>query len=155
MVHWSGAMALGDGAVAETAVRIAEAKVALPFAAAFFRGLLCNTLVCLAVWLCFAAHDVASKILAIAFPISAFVALGFEHTLPTNVAEGSIILAAVLLGYLLPVTAAQILWINMITTVTLGLALAFEPAEQDVMARPPRPPDEPLLSGFWSGASCS
>ena len=80
MVHWSGAMALSDGAVAATAVRIAEAKVALPFGEAFFRGILCNTLVCLAVWLCFAAHDVASKILAIVFPISAFVALGFEHS---------------------------------------------------------------------------
>ncbi len=68
--------------------------------------------------------------------------------LPTNVAEGSTILVAVLLGYVLPITAVQILWINMVTAVTLGLALAFEPAEQDVMARPPRPPDEPLLSGF-------
>jgi formate/nitrite transporter len=80
MVHWSGAMALSDGAVAATAVRIAEAKVALPFGEAFFRGILCNTLVCLAVWLCFAAHDVGSKVLAIVFPISAFVALGFEHS---------------------------------------------------------------------------
>jgi formate/nitrite transporter len=80
MVHWSGAMTLGDGAVAATAVGIAEAKVALSFAEAFFRGVLCNTLVCLAVWLCFAAHDVASKVLAIVFPISAFVALGFEHS---------------------------------------------------------------------------
>jgi formate transporter len=80
MVHWSGVMTLGDGAVAMTAARIAEAKVALPFGEAFFRGILCNTLVCLAVWLCFAAHDVASKVLAIVFPISAFVALGFEHS---------------------------------------------------------------------------
>ena len=69
-------------------------------------------------------------------------------TLPTNIAEGSIILIAVLLGDLLPVTAAQILWINMITTVTLGLALAFEPAEPNLMARPPRPPQKPILSGF-------
>jgi formate transporter len=80
MVHWSGMMALDNGAVAATAVGIAEAKVALPFGEAFFRGILCNTLVCFAVWLCFAAHDVASKILAIVFPISAFVALGFEHS---------------------------------------------------------------------------
>ena len=60
--------------------RLAEAKIALPFSEAFFRGILCNMLVCLAVWLCFAAHDVASKVLAIVFPISAFVALGFEHS---------------------------------------------------------------------------
>ena len=81
LVHWSGALMLGGGAVAETAVRIAEAKVALGFGEAFFRGILCNVLVCLAVWLCFAAHDVGSKVLAIVFPISAFVALGFEHSI--------------------------------------------------------------------------
>ena len=81
MMSWSGALALGDGAVAETAVRIGEAKVALGFGQAFFSGILCNVLVCLAVWLCFAAHDVAGKVLAIIFPISAFVALGFEHSI--------------------------------------------------------------------------
>jgi formate/nitrite transporter len=81
LVHWSGALMLAGGAVAETAVRTAEAKVALGFAEAFFRGILCNVLVCLAVWLCFAAHDVGSKVLAIVFPISAFVALGFEHSI--------------------------------------------------------------------------
>jgi formate transporter len=81
LMHWSGALLLGNGAVAETAVGIAQAKVALPFAEAFFRGVLCNTLVCLAVWLCFAAHTVADKVLAIVFPISAFVALGFEHSI--------------------------------------------------------------------------
>jgi len=80
MVTWSGALGLGDGAVAETAARIAQDKVGLGFTAAFFRGVLCNTLVCLAVWLCFAAHSVGSKILAIVLPISAFVALGFEHS---------------------------------------------------------------------------
>jgi formate/nitrite transporter len=80
MVHWSGTLELGDGAVAETATRIAQAKVGLGFGEAFFRGVLCNTLVCLAVWLCFAAHDAGSKILAIVLPISAFVALGFEHS---------------------------------------------------------------------------
>jgi formate/nitrite transporter len=80
LVAWSGTLALGDGALAATAMRIAEAKVALPFGEALVRGILCNTLVCLAVWLCFAAHDVAGKAIAIVFPISAFVALGFEHS---------------------------------------------------------------------------
>src|SRR5262245_40730588 len=80
MVHWSHSHALADRAVGESALRIAEAKVGLAFGEAFFRGVLCNVLVCLAVWLCFAAHDVASKILAIVFPVSAFVALGFEHS---------------------------------------------------------------------------
>jgi formate transporter len=80
MVHWSGTLDLGGGAVAATAGAIAQAKVALGFTQAFFRGILCNVLVCLAIWLCFAAHDVPGKVLAIVFPISAFVALGFEHS---------------------------------------------------------------------------
>lgn len=76
----SGVLDLGDGSIATTARNIAIAKVQIPFSEAFFRGLLCNILVCLAIWLCFAAHSVASKILAILFPVSAFVALGFEHS---------------------------------------------------------------------------
>lgn len=81
MVHWSGIHGLSDGAVGATAMRIAETKLALGPLEAFIRGILCNVLVCLAVWLCFAARTVASKILAIVFPISAFVALGFEHSI--------------------------------------------------------------------------
>jgi len=80
LVHLSGTLALDGGAVAATARQIAEAKLALPADQAFFRGVLCNALVCLAVWLCFAARDVAGKILAIVWPISAFIALGFEHS---------------------------------------------------------------------------
>lgn len=81
MMHWSGALAAGGGAVGETAVAIAQGKVALHPLEAFFRGILCNTLVCLAVWLCFAAHTVPGKVVAIVFPIAAFVALGFEHSI--------------------------------------------------------------------------
>jgi calcium-translocating P-type ATPase len=68
--------------------------------------------------------------------------------LPTNGGEALTIIAAIALGRMLPITAAQILWINMITAVTLALTLAFEPPEQDVMKRPPRDPREPLLSGL-------
>jgi magnesium-transporting ATPase (P-type) len=68
--------------------------------------------------------------------------------LPTNGGEALTILAAIALGKMLPVTAAQILWVNMITAVTLALALAFEPAEANIMQRPPRSPKEPLLSRF-------
>jgi len=68
--------------------------------------------------------------------------------LPTNGGEALIIIAAIIMGYQLPITAAQILWINMITAVTLALTLAFEPAERDVMKRPPRDPKEPILSRF-------
>ncbi|HEX6979487.1 MAG TPA: cation-transporting P-type ATPase [Alphaproteobacteria bacterium] len=69
-------------------------------------------------------------------------------TLPTNGGEALAMVGAILLGLTLPLTAVQILWINMVTTVTLGLTLAFEPTEPDAMRRPPRRGDEPLLSGF-------
>ena len=67
--------------------------------------------------------------------------------LPTSVGEAGLLLAAILLGTTLPVTAVQALWINLVTTVTLALALAFEPAEAGVLGRPPRDPREPLLHG--------
>ncbi|MDA0675388.1 MAG: cation-transporting P-type ATPase [Proteobacteria bacterium] len=68
-------------------------------------------------------------------------------TLPTSAGEAMTIVAALLLGTALPITAVQILWINLVTTITLGLALAFEPTESDTMKRPPRPRDEPILGG--------
>jgi magnesium-transporting ATPase (P-type) len=66
-------------------------------------------------------------------------------TLPTNFGEGLVILAAIFAGVALPITPLQILWINMTTAVLLGMTLAFEPIESDVMHRPPRPPGEPIL----------
>jgi len=68
--------------------------------------------------------------------------------LPTNGGEALTIIAAIVLGRLLPITPVQILWINMITAVTLALSLVFEPPEQNVMQRLPRDSKEPLLSGF-------
>ncbi|WP_149587920.1 HAD-IC family P-type ATPase [Tabrizicola flagellatus] len=68
-------------------------------------------------------------------------------TLPTNAGEAAVVVLALLLGLALPVTAVQILWINLITAITLGLALAFEPTEDGTMSRPPRPRDAPLLTG--------
>ncbi len=80
LVWLAGVQALSDGAVGETMVRIARTKVSLDPLTAVARGILCNVLVCLAVWLCMAARSVTDKILAILFPISAFVACGFEHS---------------------------------------------------------------------------
>jgi len=68
-------------------------------------------------------------------------------TLPTNAAEAMTIIIALLLGMTLPITPIQILWINLITAITLGIALAFEPTEENTMRRPPRPRGEPLLGG--------
>jgi cation-transporting ATPase F len=66
-------------------------------------------------------------------------------TLPTNIGEGLVILAAIVVGATLPITPLQILWINMTTAVLLGLPLAFEPAERGIMRRPPRPPGARVL----------
>lgn len=68
-------------------------------------------------------------------------------TLPTNAGEALTIILALLLGLNLPITPIQILWINMITAVTLGIALAFEPTEENTMQRSPRSRNEALLSG--------
>lgn len=68
-------------------------------------------------------------------------------TLPTNMGEGLVLLAAIALGTVLPILPVQILWINMTTAVALGLMLAFEPKEPGIMTRPPRDPNQPILTG--------
>jgi magnesium-transporting ATPase (P-type) len=68
--------------------------------------------------------------------------------LPVNGGESLSLLLAVLLGVALPILPVQVLWVNMVSSVALAMVLAFEPTEADVMRRPPRPPDEPLLSRF-------
>jgi len=70
------------------------------------------------------------------------------YILPTNGGEAAAIVVAILLGVTLPITAVQILWVNMVTEVTLSLSLAFEPGEASLMRAPPRSPGEPLLSRF-------
>lgn len=72
--------AMNNNLVGAKALLIANAKVGLPFLVAFSRGVLCNALVCLAVWLCMSGRSTTDKILSIIFPITAFVALGFEHS---------------------------------------------------------------------------
>ena len=80
LVWLAGIQSMGDGAVGETMVQIARSKIALDPVSAVARGILCNVLVCLAVWLCMGARSVTDKILAIVFPITGFVACGFEHS---------------------------------------------------------------------------
>jgi formate/nitrite transporter len=80
LVTFSGHGQMGNSGVGKTAVALAAAKCALPFGEAFFKGVLCNVLVCLAVWLAMAGRTVTDKVLAIIFPVAAFVACGFEHS---------------------------------------------------------------------------
>lgn len=68
--------------------------------------------------------------------------------LPTNVAQGLVIMAAIFVGFTAPITAPQILWVNMVTSVALGLVISFEPHELDVMQRPPRPVGRSIVDGF-------
>ncbi|MFZ1694212.1 MAG: formate/nitrite transporter family protein [Flavobacteriales bacterium] len=80
LVYLSGHTAMNQGGIGEHYVRIAAAKCALPFGTAFVSGVLCNVLVCLAVWMSFAGRTVVDKAIAIVPPIAAFVAAGFEHS---------------------------------------------------------------------------
>ena len=92
------------GGVGQTAAAIAEAKLSLDILPLFARAVLCNALVCLAVWLTFAARSVAGKILAIIWPITAFVALGFEH----SVANMYLLPAGAIAGADVPLSAAAL-----------------------------------------------
>lgn len=101
---------MNNGGIAQEYLRIAAAKVALPFWTAFFKGILCNVLVCMAVWMAFAGRSVIDKAVAIIFPISAFVAAGFEH----SVANMYLITLAMLLQNFdgMGVTSNTITWVG-------------------------------------------
>ena len=81
IVYLSGHQKMNEGGIAEAYIRIAAVKCNLPFQQAFFSGMLCNVLVCLAVWMSQAGRSVSDKMLVIIFPVSAFVAAGFEHSI--------------------------------------------------------------------------
>jgi formate/nitrite transporter len=81
LVVLSGHPGMNDGAVGRDYIHIAEGKAALPFLVALWRGVLCNALVCLAIWMSYAGRSVIDKAVAILFPIAAFVAAGFEHSI--------------------------------------------------------------------------
>ena len=80
IVFLSGQYLSGKGSVAGVALTIATNKVSLSFEHGLFLGILCNVLVCLAVWLAYGARTTADKIMAIVFPVSAFVVAGFQHS---------------------------------------------------------------------------
>jgi formate/nitrite transporter len=117
LVVLSGQYHSAKGEIATVALNIAVAKVSLPFDRAFFLGILCNVLVCLAVWLAVGARSTADKILAVLFPISAFVAAGFEHSVVN--------MYFVPLGLLIKEFASASLWSH----------IALTPAEPGVLSR--------------------
>src|SRR3990167_1429321 len=81
LVFFARQYEFGDGAVGKTALAIASAKAALPTTKLFFLAVLCNVLVCLAVWMSFGARTLTDKIMAVVPPVTAFVAAGFEHSI--------------------------------------------------------------------------
>ncbi|WP_028889864.1 formate/nitrite transporter family protein [Tenacibaculum ovolyticum] len=81
MVYFSGHLDMNNGEIAKMYIKMADAKCALPFFTAFFRGLLCNILVCLGVWMAMGGKTLTDKVLVIVFPITLFVAAGFEHSI--------------------------------------------------------------------------
>ncbi len=119
LVVLSGQYLLAKGQVAEVALSLAVAKIALPFHQALFLGVLCNVLVCLAVWLSLGARGTADKVLAVLFPVSAFVAAGFEHSVAN--------MYLVPLGILIKTWAPTTLW-SQITVSTSDLAALTWPS---------------------------
>lgn len=127
LIYFSGHWQMANGNIGAHAVIIADAKVNLTWMEAFSRGILCNILVCLAVWLCYAGRSVTDKILAVLFPITAFVALGFEHSvanmffIPAGLLAQSDTLVATALTHTVSehLTISGFLWYNLLP-VTLG-----------------------------------
>jgi formate transporter len=131
LMFLAGIHLFGGGQVGLEILSIAQAKCGLGFGRAFFLGIACNALVCLAIWLCYSARSTTDKILSIIFPITAFVAAGFEHSvanmyfmplaLLVKAGAGSGFWAAV---HQTPMPAADVTWLRFLggnlLPVTLG-----------------------------------
>ena len=137
LVWLSGQASMNEGAVARTAIRIAVAKAQLPWAEAFFRGVLCNVLVCMAVWMAMAGRSVTDKAVAVVFPITAFVAAGFEHSIanmyffPLAILLGAPLGAADMALNLLPVIAGNIVGGSVLVALVYW-AIYLRPARRPV-----------------------
>jgi len=158
VVFYSQFWALDGFKVGVNALTIANAKVNLTFWPAFARGILCNTLVCLAVWLCFSARSTVDKIFAILFPITAFVACGFEHSvanmyfIPAGIAmagQSKVLEVAGLsasqvanlnlsgfIGNLIPVTLGNIVGGTFVGSIYWLIYLRKDRATEALVARP-------------------
>jgi formate/nitrite transporter len=151
LVVLAGQATLNEGEVGRHAVQLAALKVTLPFWTAFFRGVLCNVLVCLAVWLAMAGRSVTDKLLAVIFPISAFVAAGFEHSVANlyliplgMLLESGAVSFTGLLRNLVPVTLGNIVggagMVALVYTLVYrrGIPPTTTGSHMDQTAEPPR-----------------
>lgn len=143
LVACSGHAALNGGNVGSTVVRIAIAKAEMPLAEAFFRGVLCNLLVCMAVWMSQAARSVADKAVAIVFPVTGFVAAGFEHSianlyfLPLAALLGAPIDPWQAAGRLAIVIAGNLLGGSVLVALTYRLIYRRPPSSTSAPSAPP------------------
>jgi len=114
MFYASGLWKAGNGAMGAAAVGIAYSKVNLPFVEAFIRAIGCNWLVCLAVWMALAARQIVSKIWAIYFPIMAFVAIGFEHSVANMyfIPAGILLMNETVISNLVGIDLGMLGWAN-------------------------------------------
>jgi formate/nitrite transporter len=124
LVILSGVLELRDGAVAKTAAEIATAKLQLVGSEALFRGMLCNVLVCLAVWLSFAARSLTDKVIAVLLPISAFVVAGFEHSV-ANMYSIPVAMGASLIETDIPSLLRNLLFVTVGNVVGGGVLVAL------------------------------
>jgi formate transporter len=106
LVFLSGHADMADGAIGREVIRLAAAKQALPLHEAFVRGVLCNVLVCAAVWMAMAGRSVVDKAVAVIFPVTAFVAAGFEHSIANMYLVPLAMLLQAQAGTMGPVTVA-------------------------------------------------
>jgi formate/nitrite transporter len=144
LVFASGHTAMNEGAIGRTVLKIALAKQELPALQAFFRGVLCNVLVCMAVWMAMAGRSVVDKAVAIVFPVSAFVAAGFEHSIANMylmplawllqqsgaVPPAPVISGAGMLGNWLPVIAGNLLGGSVLVALSYHVIYRRGPAAQ-------------------------
>ena len=142
LVFLSGHAELNGGEIGQTVFKIALAKQGLPWQEAFFRGVLCNLLVCMAVWMAMAGRSVVDKAVAIVFPVSAFVAAGFEHSIANMylmplawllqqsgaVPSAPVISGAGMLGNWLPVIAGNLLGGSVLVALTYHVIYRRGPA---------------------------
>lgn len=142
LVVLSGVLELNGGAVGGTAASIASTKLELGLVEAFFRGILCNVLVCLAIWLSFAGRSVIDKVAAIVFPITAFVGAGFEHSVANMYAIPVAMLAGLVpmdlpavVANLLVVTAGNIVGGAVLVALVYWVIFARHAKEEGVVSR--------------------
>ena len=134
LIHLSGQTGLNGGAVAVRVVQIAHAKQELSWQAAFFRGVMCNVRVCLAVWMAMAGRSVIDKAVAIVPPIATFVAAGFEHSVANlfffplallvqagHAEPGTAVTVADMFGNLVPVIAGNLVGGSVLVGLTYHL----------------------------------